>query len=170
MRRWVKSNRGENSSTVSVKGNVAGLTPTHLAAHPGAEDTTLAQLHTILQIVMGWEDYHLHEFVIARRLYSVPDPDDIMNERNVVDESHVPLGDVVPRMGTEFAYLYDFGDSWEHDLILEAILLPEKTAQYPACIGGERNTPPEDVGGIPGVGCTVWQRKPARVIPASSRP
>lgn len=114
------------------------------------EDTTLAQLHTILQIVMGWEDYHLHEFVIGRRLYSVPDPDDIMYERNVVDERHVPLGDVVPRVGTEFAYLYDFGDSWEHDLILEAILLPKTTAQYPTCIGGERRTPPEDVGGIPG--------------------
>jgi Plasmid pRiA4b ORF-3-like protein len=114
------------------------------------EDTTLAQLHTILQIVMGWEDYHLHEFVIGRRLYSVPDPDDIMYERNVVDESHLPLEDVVPRVGTEFAYLYDFGDSWEHDLILEAVLLPETTAQYPTCIGGERRTPPEDVGGIPG--------------------
>ena len=114
------------------------------------EDTTLAQLHTILQIVMGWEDYHLHEFVIGRRLYSVPDPDDDMNERKVVDESHVPLGEVVPRVGTKFAYLYDFGDSWEHDLILEAILLPETTAQYPTCIGGERLTPPEDVGGITG--------------------
>ena len=114
------------------------------------EDTTLAQLHTILQIVMGWEDYHLHEFVIGRRLYSVPDPDDDMNERKVVDESHVPLGEVVPRVGTKFAYLYDFGDSWEHDLILEAILLPETTAQYPTCIGGERRTPPEDVGGITG--------------------
>jgi hypothetical protein len=114
------------------------------------EDTTLAQLHTILQIVMGWEDYHLHEFVIGRRLYSVPDPDDTMYERKVVDESCVLLGEVVPRVGTEFAYLYDFGDSWEHDLILEAILLPETTAQYPTCIGGQRRTPPEDVGGTTG--------------------
>ena len=114
------------------------------------EDTTLAQLHTILQIVMGWEDYHLHEFVIGGRLYSVPDPDDIMYERKVVDERHVQLGEVVPRVGSEFKYLYDFGDSWEHDLILDAILLPETTTQYPTCIGGERRTPPEDVGGIPG--------------------
>jgi hypothetical protein len=114
------------------------------------EDTTLAQLHTILQIVMGWEDYHLHQFLIGRRLYSVPDPDDTMYQRKVVDESRVPLWEVVPRVGTEFTYLYDFGDSWEHDLILEAILLPEATAQYPICIGGERRTPPEDVGGISG--------------------
>lgn len=68
----------------------------------------------------------------------------------VVDESHVPLGEVVPRVGTEFTYLFDLGDSWEHDLILEAILLPETTEQYPTCIGGERRTPPEDVGGIMG--------------------
>jgi hypothetical protein len=99
---------------------------------------------------MGWEDYHLHEFVIGRRVYSVPDLDDAMNERKVFDESRVRLGEVVPRVGTEFAYLYDFGDSWEHDLILEAILLPETTAQYPTCIGGKRRTPPEDVGGVPG--------------------
>ena len=99
---------------------------------------------------MGWEDYHLHEFVIGRRVYSVPDPDDAMNERKVFDESRVRLGEVVPRVGTEFAYLYDFGDSWEHDLILEVILLPETTAQYPTCIDGNRRTPPEDVGGVPG--------------------
>ena len=99
---------------------------------------------------MGWEDYHLHEFVIGRRVYSVPDPDDAMNERKVFDESRVQLGEVVPRVGTEFAYLYDFGDSWEHDLILEAILMPETTAQYPTCIGGKRRTPPEDVGGVAG--------------------
>jgi Plasmid pRiA4b ORF-3-like protein len=114
------------------------------------EDTTLAQLHTILQIVMGWEDYHLHQFVIGRRLYSVPDPDDTMYERKVVDESRILLAEVVPRVGTEFTYLYDFGDSWEHDLILEAILLPEKNAQYPTCIDGKRCTPPEDVGGAAG--------------------
>jgi hypothetical protein len=114
------------------------------------EDTTLAQLHTILQIVMGWEDYHLHEFAIGRRLYSVPDPDDDMYERKVIDERRVSLGDVAPRVGTQFVYLYDFGDSWEHDLLLEAILLPETGAPYPTCIGGERRTPPEDVGGTHG--------------------
>jgi hypothetical protein len=65
-------------------------------------------------------------------------------------KSRVPLAEVVPRVGTQFAYLYDFGDSWEHDLVLEAILLPETATQYPTCIGGERRTPPEDVGGTPG--------------------
>ncbi len=114
------------------------------------EDITLAQLHAILQIVMEWEDCHLHQFVIGRRLYSVPDPDDDMYERKVIDESRARLGDVVPRVGTQFEYLYDFGDSWRHDLLLEAILLPEPAMQYPRCIAGERRAPPEDAGGTPG--------------------
>jgi hypothetical protein len=114
------------------------------------EDITLAQLHTILQIVMNWEDYHLHEFTIGRRLYSVPDPDDDMYERKVIDEQQVRLCEVVPRVGTQFLYLYDFGDSWHHELLLEAIVMPDSKLQYPRCIAGERRTPPEDVGGIPG--------------------
>jgi len=114
------------------------------------EDVTLAQLHTILQIVMDWEDYHLHEFTIGRRVYSVPDPDDNMYERKVIDEQKVRLNDVVPRVGTQFVYLYDFGDSWHHDLLLEAIIMADPTLQYPRCIAGERRTPPEDVGGTPG--------------------
>jgi len=114
------------------------------------EDATLTQLHRILQIVMGWEDYHLHQFEIGRRIYSVPDPDDDLYERKVIDESRVRLREVVPRVGTGFEYLYDFGDSWRHDLLLEAIVLPDPGTPYPRCLAGERRTPPEDVGGLPG--------------------
>jgi len=93
------------------------------------EDATLAQLHRILQIVMGWEDYHLHQFEIGRRVYSVPDPDDDLYERKVIAESRGRLQEVVPRVGTRFQYLYDFGDSWRHDLLLEAVVLPDPEAQ-----------------------------------------
>src|ERR1051325_10423629 len=87
------------------------------------EDTTLSQLHLILQIVMGWEDYHLHEFMIGRRLYSVPDVDDDLYERKVIDERRQQLLKVLSRVGAEFQYVYDFGDSWQHDILWEAILL-----------------------------------------------
>jgi hypothetical protein len=114
------------------------------------EDATLAQLHRALQIIMGWEDYHLHEFSISRRIYSVPDPDDDLYERKVIDEKRVRLKEAVPRVGTRFEYLYDFGDSWRHDLQLEAIVLPDAEGTYPCCLAGERRAPPEDVGGSPG--------------------
>ncbi len=115
-----------------------------------SEDSTLGQLHSTLQIVMGWEDYHLHEFRIGRHVYSVPDPDDDMYERKVIDERRKRLRDVVSQVGTQFVYAYDFGDDWRHDLLLEAILLPETDQQYPRCIAGERRGPPEDVGGTSG--------------------
>ncbi len=115
------------------------------------EDITLAQLHTLLQIVMDWEDYHLHQFSIGKRIYSVPDPDDDLYERTVIDESRERLSDLVPRVGTMFTYLYDFGDNWRHDLLLEAITMPAAEVHYPRCIGGERRTPPEDVAASPGM-------------------
>lgn len=114
------------------------------------EDTTLGRLHRILQTVMGWEDYHLHQFVIGRRIYSVPDPDDAIYERRVIDERRKRLCDLVPRVGARMEYVYDFGDNWRHDLLLEAILLPELDQQYPRCAAGKRRGPPEDVGGSGG--------------------
>jgi hypothetical protein len=107
------------------------------------EDTKLPRLHKILQLLFNWEDYHLHEFVAGKRIYGTPEPDD----SKPTDESDVPLNRLVDRVGDEFEYHYDFGDDWAHQLLLEAILLPETNAFYPRCIAGERHGPPEDVGG-----------------------
>mgnify|MGYP000865432543 CR=1 FL=1 len=111
------------------------------------EDTKLPQLHRILQLLFNWEDYHLHSFVVGRRVYSVPHEDDAFTERKVIDEKRVPLNRIVDRVGATFEYAYDFGDGWQHEIMLEAILLPDPEAFYPRCIAGARNGPPEDVGG-----------------------
>jgi hypothetical protein len=111
------------------------------------EDTTLAQLHRVLQVAMGWENYHLHEFRIGRKIYAVPDLDD---EREITDVKRTRIHDVIQQVGTEFEYVYDLGDYWQHDLLLEAILQPAPGTLYPRCIAGERNCPPEDVGGSGG--------------------
>jgi len=110
------------------------------------DDTTLAQLHRILQVAVGWEDYHLHEFHIGSRTYGVPDPDDL-SERPIIDERRQKLRTAVPQVGTSFEYVYDFGDNWRHELLLEAIVLPEPEQRYPRCLAGERSGPPEDAGG-----------------------
>jgi hypothetical protein len=114
------------------------------------EDTKLPQLHRILQLLFNWEDCHLHDFVAGRRVYSVPDPEDAFNEREVVDERLVPLNRVVDHVGDTFDYAYDFGDDWRHEILLEAIQLPDAEAFYPRCVAGARNGPPEDAGGPPG--------------------
>ena len=107
---------------------------------------TLAELHRILQAVMGWWDYHLHQFIVGRTYYGVPHPDydDYVDMR---DESQVRLNQIVDE-GSKFVYEYDFGDSWEHVLLVEKALEPEPGQAYPVCIKGKRARPPEDVGGV----------------------
>ena len=109
---------------------------------------TLPQLHLTLQIAMGWENYHLHEFRIADRVYGQPDPEDNHFGRAVLDERRVMLGNLPATVGSSFAYIYDFGDDWHHDILIESISLAVPRKRYPVCVAGARSGPPEDVGGI----------------------
>ena len=110
-------------------------------------DTTFDRFHRILQCVMGWEDAHLHRFVIHGACYGVPEQDE-RGARKTRDERKYTLRDVVPREGSHFAYDYDFGDYWQHILVVERMLAPEEGVLYPLCLAGERACPPEDIGGI----------------------
>jgi hypothetical protein len=106
---------------------------------------TLRGLHRVIQAAMGWQDYHLHVFRIGDAAYG-PDPE---NELGFRDEIKARLCDVA-QVGTRIGYEYDFGDSWEHELIVEAASQAEAGHAYPACTGGEGACPPEDCGGAPG--------------------
>jgi hypothetical protein len=108
-------------------------------------EITLAKLHRILQAVMGWYDAHLHQFIVGGVYYGVPDPDDFIE---IKSERRVRLNQIVAGEIFKFIYEYDFGDSWEHELLVEKIVPPEKGVRYPVCIKGKRACPPEDVGGV----------------------
>jgi Plasmid pRiA4b ORF-3-like protein len=110
-------------------------------------DATLAQLHRILQMVMGWENCHLYEFRIGGRIYGDPDLDD---EWEIIDAKKTRVRNVLPGVGAEFEYEYDFGDDWQHDLLLEAVVQSGPDTLCPRCLAGERSCPPEDVGGSRG--------------------
>jgi hypothetical protein len=115
-----------------------------ILVHPNVR---LDQMHRILQVVMGWMGGHLHQFIIDGDYYgeSHDDYDDFLDMK---DHRKFRLSDFQMGVGTKFIYEYDFGDSWEHILLLEKILTPEAGFQYPTCIKGKRACPPEDVGGI----------------------
>ena len=108
-------------------------------------DVDLEKLHYILQVVMGWENYHLHQFIVGQTYYGEPHPDYDFEMR---DERRVRLNRVAPGEGFKFRYEYDFGDSWIHQLVVEKVLPPEPGQQYPVCVKGKRACPPEDVGGV----------------------
>lgn len=104
---------------------------------------TLDRLHRVVQCAMGWGDYHLHQFDIDDMQYGPPEPDGMLE---VVDEIDVRL-DAVCGKGSEFSYTYDFGDWWEHAIVVEDVVPAEPDVAYPNCRAGERACPPEDVGG-----------------------
>ena len=108
---------------------------------PGA--TSLYKLHDILQLVMGWEDGHLHEFIISGKKYSHPDAE----LEDSLDERKVTLAQLGLSENSSFSYVYDFGDSWKHELLIEKII-PSQDPVNPMCIAGQRACPPEDCGGM----------------------
>jgi hypothetical protein len=108
-------------------------------------DTTLARLHRILQRVMGWEGYHLYQFAVGGMEYSDPR---VLEEMEGKDARKVTLATVVRGEKSKFLYEYDFGDRWDHKLLIEKILPRDEGKRYPLCLTGKRACPPEDCGGI----------------------
>ena len=106
---------------------------------------TLTKLHRVIQEVMGWEDYHLHEFTIAGKRYGLPDPEFHWGEQPL-SEKRVTLDKPLAELRS-CQYLYDFGDGWEHLVIVEGQTPPEEAPDAFACLAGENACPPEDVGG-----------------------
>lgn len=134
-------------SIYQLKLTLQGVNPPVWRRLQIASSENLASVHLALQLVMGWANTHLHEFVIQGERYGVPDadfPSDILNERAY------RLEQVMKKENDKLHYVYDFGDSWEHELVLEKILPFATDIRLPVCLEGERACPPEDVGGAVG--------------------
>ena len=137
----------KKTPTYQIKVSLNGIRPPIWRRILVPGDTTLLDLHDILQIVMGWENYHLHMFQLEEDTYGNPE-DDEYGDFGTLDESKFKLSDLVTGIGQRFTYEYDFGDRWDHTLLVEKILPPEEGAGQPACLKGKRACPPEDVGGV----------------------
>jgi hypothetical protein len=96
---------------------------------------------------MGWTNSHLHQYIVNGEFFGEPTDYDWRPTQN---EKRFCLRDVAPTEGNSFVYEYDFGDSWQHELLVEKVLPYDANASLPLCIRGARACPPEDVGGIPG--------------------
>ena len=111
---------------------------------------TLLKLHRAIQILMGWVDYHLHEFKVNGVTYGQRFEDWQEADPDMLDERGVRLSRIAPTVGTRLLYNYDFGDSWHIEIVVESIKPAQAGANGVICLGGEQAGPPEDVGGIPG--------------------
>lgn len=124
------------------------------------ESYTFYDLHVAIQNAMGWTDSHLHcfekrGFKTKPWQYSlkVDCPymaEEFEQEENTLYTTETPVSQFFKKAKDRMIYVYDFGDSWEHEVILEKILLKEKGVKYPKCLAGKLACPLEDCGSIPG--------------------
>ena len=106
----------------------------------------LAGLHFAIQAAMGWTNSHMHQFRKGRICYRPPEMLDGFLDCD--DYDGMRIADLLRREKEKVFYEYDFGDSWEHVVLLEKIVDPVEGQRYPVCIKGKRACPPEDCGGI----------------------
>jgi len=104
---------------------------------------TLRDLHDAIQAAFGWAGYHLWVFETPDGDYGMPDPE--LGHR---DAARVTLDRVAPRTRDRLRYTYDFGDDWQHDIVVEDVLAAEVGVAYPRFVAGRRACPPEDCGGV----------------------
>lgn len=106
----------------------------------------MSVLAAVLEGAMGWHGGHLHAFHSGDVTYEIPN-DEIVAFGKTIDERSVRLAQVLPFTDSTMRWDYDFGDGWEHDVIVEAIETRQTDVTYPVCVAGVRACPPDDCGG-----------------------
>jgi len=113
-------------------------------------DLKLNRLHEVIQRVMPWTDSHLHQFVVGRVYYGQPDSEFADPDSETLNEKRFAIADIAPGAKKKFIYEYDFGDGWEHEIVVEKVLPPDASFKRIVCLAGENACPPDDCGGIGG--------------------
>ncbi|MDY6930230.1 MAG: plasmid pRiA4b ORF-3 family protein, partial [Pseudomonadota bacterium] len=141
----------EPQTAYQLKVTLAGARPPiwrRLLIDPG---TTFQDLHRIIQVAMGWQASHLHLFQADDGTLIGDPAEDFDGMMNFRDEAVVPVSAVLLSEGQALHYEYDFGDGWEHQIVVEKITSDEAAFEdLPRCIKAVGQCPPEDVGGLPG--------------------
>ena len=133
--------------TYQLKIVLLGVSPMIWRRIKVSSDSTIADLHYIIQIVMGWKEEHLHQFLIHGVHYGISYP----GSGGFMGNAHeIKLSKFGFREREKFSYEYDFNCSWKHQIRVEAILSEEEERVLPICTAGKGNCPPEDYGGVIG--------------------
>lgn len=144
------SDQSELLTVYQLKVTLEGIRPPIWRRIQVRGDISLFKLHKILQEVMGWSDYHLHQFIIDGESYSVISREADMLGDDFKNEKRFKLSKVIPGEKFKFVYEYDFGDSWYHEILVEKIFEHDEELKHPVCLKGKRSAPPEDCGGDSG--------------------
>jgi hypothetical protein len=140
--------RTQEDAIYQFKITLKGVRPPIWRRFTVRSDITFNQLHTIIQIIMGWQGYHLYSFSQKGLNIMVSDGEDFFSFGETLDSRTTQVGSIIATEKEKWLYTYDFGDDWEHELLLEKILPFNGEVTIPYCVKGKRACPPEDCGGI----------------------
>lgn len=116
----------------------------------------LDRLHQVLQVAMGWENAHQHEYIVGTlrngRRFGTQAPPSLFgfDGPRTQSEKRFTLQQIAPTKGSKFLYWYDFGDDWHHEIAVKNVGVLQADFETPHCIDGAGACPPEDCGGQPG--------------------
>ena len=115
-----------------------------------SSESSMYVLHHIIQMVMGWKNYHLYQFEVGDLVIADKRLWDEEEMGPITDVKEVSVGEVFTKVGTTTVYEYDLGDGWMHHLELVDRSIHPTQEVLPLVISGENACPPEDCGGIHG--------------------
>jgi hypothetical protein len=141
--------------TLRIRVDIEGITPPIWRRLDIASDLTLDRLDAVLQLAFGWQNSHLHSFTTPVGRYGDRGERyltafDVAEGDDGIFESAVELGELLVDAGDTLSYTYDFGDDWEHTLILESVQSRSAAIPRAVLLAGRRAGPPEDCGGVRG--------------------
>jgi hypothetical protein len=140
----IASGKADTLRAYQIKAVLNAISPMIWRRFLVRSDTTLAQLHTLLQIAMGWSDDYLHQFRMHGKDYCIPRAHGLEYYR---DAREVQLDDFQLRAGERFSYTYNMMAPWQIELRVEQVALVDSKRRYPVCVGGKRAGPEEDLEG-----------------------
>lgn len=139
----------ESAATVhTVKASLHGAKPPVWRRLELPSGLTLEMVHEVMQVAFAWHGYHLHQFETACGAFGRPDAEGDWGFEEAGDESAVALAQVAAGEKAKIVYVYDFGDDWRHDIVVEKVTPALPGVAYPRCTGGRGWAPEEDSGGI----------------------
>ena len=121
-------------------------------------DTTLADLHLIIQSTMGWNNDAAHCFIknsVKLRPRARHRDSASADHKPVLSYKDARVSHLFSAPGDTVLYTYSSGDGWTHLLVFEEAVTREKHADYPKCVGGARACPPESCSGTIGYLCML---------------
>lgn len=137
-------------SVLQIRVELQGIEPLIWRRIEVPGDSSFWDLHVAIQSAFAWTDTHLHEFRACAPREGTPRfgvPLDPLDDNPPLPGWEHRVTDVLTHTNSRLTYEYDFGDGWEHLVVLEDTLEAAPGKKYPRCTAGERSAPPDDCGG-----------------------